>query len=184
MKTHIDKAPKRELNSVAQNKCKYVQKMFDQYGYGCMITYGWHRFEKNVVPKRDSDWLKYILQKNKGIYIHTGTSGETYNMLIDGIFRIDIIKRIIKGTFENCNIKGEILNIRYHRLNCRTAGQKEDEFDNKVKGQMQQVTLIIPFTKLNVMVETKTKNVFSVKKTEMVHCYTKPHAHIFIAQNM
>ena len=62
-------------------------------------------------------------------------------------------------------------NMCCHRLNCRSAGQNEDEFDNKLKGQMQQVTLIIPFTKLDVIVETKTENnIFLVKKTKMVHC--------------
>ena len=35
------------------------------------------------------------------------------------------------------------------------------------------------------MVETKTENnIFLVKKSEIVHCHTKPHTCIFIAQNM
>ena len=63
-KTQIDKDRKRELKTVGQKKCKHVQKMFEKYGHGCMTTYGWHRFEeKYVVLKRDSDWLKYLLQK-------------------------------------------------------------------------------------------------------------------------
>ena len=70
-------------------------------------------------------------------------------------------------------------------MNCRIAGQQEDEYDNKVKGQIQQVALIIPFTKLDVTVKRRMKNIiFSVKKTEMVHCYKKPHTCNFIAQNM
>ena len=151
-----------------------------------MTTYGWYRFEeKYAALKRDSDWLKDLTKDTKFLYKHTDTLGEIHNILIYGKIRIEVIKRIINGTFESCNINGEISNIRYHRLNCKSADQNEDEFDNKLKGQMQQVTLIVPLTKLDVIVETKTgNNIFLVKKTEMVHYYTKPHTCIFIAQNM
>ena len=110
-----------------------------------------------MVQKRDNKWLKYLLQKKKGLYNQTDTPDKICNMLIEGTSRIDVIKKIKRGTFENCNIKEEISNIRYHRLYHGTAGQKEDEFDNKVKDQRPKVTLIIPFTKLDVMVEIKTK---------------------------
>ena len=51
---------------------------------------------------------------------------------------------------------------------------------------MQQVTLIIPFTKLDAMVETKIENnnMILVLKINMVHCYIKPIKCLFIAQKM
>ena len=38
--------------------------MFEKNEHGCMTTYGWLRFkDKKVVPQRDSEWLKCLLQK-------------------------------------------------------------------------------------------------------------------------
>ena len=54
-----------------------------------------------------------------------------------------------------------------------------------MKSKTQQVTLILPFTKLDDMVETKTENSFLIAKNlEMVHCYIKPNTCMFILQNI
>ena len=96
-----------------------------------------------------------------------------------------MIKKIINGTFEKCGIRGDISNIRYHRSNSRSACQTEDEFDTRMKSKAQQVTLILLFTKLDVMVETKMENSFLItKNSEMVLCYIKLNTCVFIVQNI
>ena len=70
----------------------------------------------------------------------------------------------MNGTFEKCRINKEISNIRYYQFNSKSAGQNNDKFDTWLKGKTQQVTLIIPFIKLNVIVETKTERNFLMAK--------------------
>ena len=44
--------------------------------------------------------------------------------------------------------------------------------------------MIIPFTKLDVTVKSKTENSsFTSNKSEKVHCYIRPETYIVIAQN-
>ena len=57
-------------------------------------------------------------------------------MLIVGTLKIDVFKRIIKGTLINYGIRGEISNVQYHRLNCRTTRQEKDKVGNKGRNQM------------------------------------------------
>ena len=54
------------------------------------------------------------------------------------------------------------------------------------ENQRQQVTLIIPFTKLNVVIETKIENnsILQAVKTNMMHCYIKLNKCLFVAQEM
>ena len=67
-KTQLDKYKKRKLKALAQKMYKNVQKMYEQYGHGGMTTYGWHRFEeKDVVLKKDSNWLKDLMKDKKGL---------------------------------------------------------------------------------------------------------------------
>ena len=44
------------------------------------------------------------MKDKKDLYKHTNTPGETHNMLIDEKLLIEVIKRIINGTFANFNI--------------------------------------------------------------------------------
>ena len=102
-------------------------------------------------------------------------------MPIEGNLRNEMIKKIISGTFQKCRIEREILNIRYHKLDSISVGQKEDTFDTRMKSKAQQVTMTLPLTKLNVMVENKTENSFRIiKNSEMVHSYVESNTCIFI----
>ena len=48
-----------------------------------------------------------------------------------------------------------------------------------------QITILIPFTDLDVKVETKMKDTsFTTNKIEMVYCYVKPHSYIYIREDM
>ena len=136
----------------------------------------------NMLYQREITVGLNISCRKKGLYKNSDKEGERYGMLNDGPLNINIFKRIMKGTLINCRIKGEISNVRYHRLNHRTIRQEEDKFENKGKNQMQQVTFVIPFTKLDVMVETKMENdnIFLVMKMNMFHCHVKPSTCLFL----
>ena len=65
-----------------------------------MTTYGWYRFEeKEAVLKKDSNWLNDLMKDKKWSFNHTDTPGETHNIPIDVNLRIEVIQRIINGTF-------------------------------------------------------------------------------------
>ena len=70
----------------------------------------------------------------------------------------------------------------YHRLNREPVGQKDDGFEIMKNSRAKEVTMLLPFTKLDVMVESKIENgSFPSNKTEKIHCYIKPKTCIIIA---
>ena len=49
-----------------------------------MVTYGCKRCKDEYdLPKRDSEWFTYLLQKETGLYKHSDKERERYNLLID-----------------------------------------------------------------------------------------------------
>ena len=111
------------------------------------------------------------------------TKKETYNMNIKGHLRNEIAREIVIGTFKKCGIKGNIYHLKYYRLNCGSVGQEEDDFEIMKKNKAQQVTLIILFTKFDVIVESKTRNSsFISNKSNKVHCYIELMTCIVIVQ--
>ena len=72
--------------------------------------------------------------------------------------------------------------MKYHRLNRGSAGQREDDFEIMKNSRAKQMTMILPFTKLDTMVESKTENgSFTSNKSEKFHRYIKPKTYIVIA---
>ena len=134
-----------------------------------------------MVKKKSCVWSKDYM---KNTLQHTRTPGTIYNMSIEGRLRNDITRLLVNGDFEKCRINGEISNMKYHRLNRGSAGQKENKFEIIENSRAKQVTIILPFTKLDVMVKFKTENgSFTSNKSEKIHCYIKPKMCIVIAQN-
>ena len=74
--------------------------------------------------------------------------------------------------------------MKYHRLNRGSVRQEEDVFKIMKKNKAQQVTLIILFTKFDIIVESKTRNSsFISNKSNKVHCYIELMTCIVIVQN-
>ena len=48
-------------------------------------------------------------------------------MTIEGHLRSEIVRVIVSAAFKECGIKGQISNLKYHRLNCGSVGQGEDD---------------------------------------------------------
>ena len=69
--------------------------------------------------KRDNGWFKYLLQKDTGPYEHSDKEGERYDILIDRQLKVRVLEQIIQNTLISCGIQGEILNVRYQRLNSK-----------------------------------------------------------------
>ena len=75
--------------------------------------------------------------------------------------------------------------IRYHWVNKKSGSQDKDDFYPRLNKNGDQITILIPFTDLDVKVETKMKEkTYIANKTKMVHCYVKPHSYIFIRKEM
>ena len=73
----------------------------------------------------------------------------------------------------------------YHRLNCKSGGQDADKFKTARNSKTTQLTMIVPFTELDVIVESKKVNNFLMNNhTEKVHCYLKSRSCVIIAQNI
>ena len=54
-------------------------------------------------------------------------------MPIEGHSRNDIIGEIVNGSSKKCGIKGEISNLKYHRLNRGSVGQEDDDLEKQSK---------------------------------------------------
>ena len=108
-----------------------------------------------------------------------------YNFLLDVKLRNNVITNIINYMFEQCQIEGEISYVRYHWVNRKSISQEKDDFEIMLNENEKQIIILIPFTNLDVKVETKMKDTTLVaNKTEMVHCYIKPHSCIYIRKEM
>ena len=81
-----------------------------------MDTYEWFRFEtKEVVQRKSSTRLRELLKE--ATYNHTDKPGLTYNIMLHGSLRNDVITNIIYYMLAQCNMAGEIAHIRYYQVN-------------------------------------------------------------------
>ena len=132
--------------------------------------------------KKQADWLRDFLKDEP--YKHTAIEGIIYNLLLDGTLRNKVITNIINYLFEQCQITEEISYIRYCRVNKKSVIKDKDKF-NRLNVSDNQIIILIPFTDLDVKVETKIKknSVYStqdrndslLRQTAHVHLYQKRH---------
>ena len=92
----------------------------------------------------------------KDTFKHTATKGEIYNISIEGHLRNEITRTIVNSSFIKCGIKGDISSLKYHRLNRGSVGKEEEDFGIMKTNKAQQVILIIPFTTMDVILDSKT----------------------------
>ena len=80
-----------------------------------MSKYEWYKYkDKEVVEKKANVRLKGVI---KDTFSHTKITGAVCNIPIEGHLRNEIIREIVIGTFKKCGIKGNISNLKCHRLN-------------------------------------------------------------------
>ncbi len=70
--------------------------------------------------------------------------------------------------------------MRYHEVNKNSSMQEKDEFCRYPQDREDQSTIIIPFTNLDVLVDTITTTTTEMVLSEMVLCFVKPHTCLFI----
>ena len=114
-----------------------------------MDIYRWFQFEaKEVVLKKENNWLRDLLKEEP--FGHTEKSGVIYNSLLDRKLSKDAIANIINYMFEQYQIEGEISYVRYHRVNKNSISQEKDDFDMMLNENDNQITILIPFTALDI----------------------------------
>ena len=94
----------------------------------------------------------------KNHYNHKYTRGFKYERSFDEILRNQVTNIISKKSIAKCRISGVISKITYHRLNLGTDGQGACNFRTVKKIKTTQLTIVIPFKKLDVIVESKKGN--------------------------
>ncbi len=67
----------------------------------------------------------------------------------------------------------------YHRVNQNSVSEVKDEFDMQ-HIHKSFITIIIPFTNLDVHIGTETFTTMDITKYEMVLCYIKPLTSLII----
>ena len=88
-----------------------------------------------MVEKKASTWVKDFM---KDTFKHMATKGKPYNISIEGLLRNEIVRDIVNTTFIKCEIKGDISNLKYKRLNRRSVGQEEGVFKIRKKNKMRR----------------------------------------------
>ena len=96
--------------------------------------------------------------------------------MLDGILHNDVITNIIYYMLAQCNMAGKIAHIRYHRINKNLPSQEKDELGINLQGSENKITILIPFTNLDVLAETTMTDLSHTSRTaEIVLCFVKPH---------
>ena len=68
-------------------------------------------------------WFRELLKAST--YYHIDEPGLTYNIMLDGSLCNDVITKIIYYMLAQCNMIGEIANMRYHRVNKNSSSQEK-----------------------------------------------------------
>ena len=71
----------------------------------------------------------------------------------------------------------------YHRVNQTSVSQEKDEF-NEQQQNKNYISIIIPFTNLDVYIGTETSKTKDAVHLEMVLCYIKPYTSLLIKKGV
>ena len=74
--------------------------------------------------------------------------------------------------------------MRYHRINRNASMQENDELFKYPQDREEKITIIIPFTNLDVLVDTNTTTTKEVVLSEIVLCFVKPQICLFIKKRI
>ena len=86
--------------------------------------------------------------------------------------RNKVSDRITKKDIEKCAMIGDIFKMTYHRINQGTNGQDADKFETTRNSKKTQLTIIVPFMKLDVIIKSKKGSNYLINNNHKnVHCF-------------
>ena len=80
-------------------------------------------------------------------------------------------------------IAGQIAQITYNRVNQNSVSQERDDIDEQQQNE-NYITIIIPFTNLDVYIETETSTTKDAVHLEMILYYIKPYTSLLIQKGV
>ena len=126
--------------------------------------------------KWSSIWLWQYFVENEN---HTNQPGLKYHVALTGDLWTQVLNRMVHQAIAKLRIPGDVAQMTYHRVNQNSVSQVKDEFDMQ-HIHKSYITIIIPFTNLDVYIETETSTTKDATKFEIVLCYIKPFTSLLI----
>ena len=124
-------------------------------------------------------WLWDIMGHS---YTHKATKGLYYDICVEGLPRNQVTNKIATRAIKKSGIRENISKLEHHRLN-RELGKK-DAFNFKTvrNSKTTQLTIIVPFTKLDLISKSKNGNNFLMNNhIEELHSCLKSRSCVIIA---
>ena len=129
-----------------------------------------------MVQKSDSFWLR---EQFKEKHDHSNPPGLKFSVILTGNLCDEVLNRMVHYALSTTSTAGQVAQITYHRFNQNSAIQENDDL-NEQQHEDNQITIIIPFTNLDVHIETNTTTAKEMVHLEMVLCYIKSHTCLLI----
>ena len=105
------------------------------------------------------------------------------NVTLTRDLRDEVIDKMVHQIISKIVTAGQLSHITYNRANQNSAIQEKDDLDEQQQKD-NYITIIIPFTNLDVYINMETTTAKDAVHSEMVLCYIKPYTSLLIKKGV